>query len=232
MESLNLMPMQLAAIRGNREVISFILEQKPSKAFLDTFPEKQLHPVYLAIIYGYVDIAIQLSQNGHALDPKVSSFTLLHLAASEGLLKLVEDLVVHQRYDINEEDKHGLTPLMHYISSPRSLEAPNSTDTALDKLIRLGADVNMTSGPSYTSVRVALLAGRFQMVAKLLDRGYKMKTFPTAYHLHLRQEKILRAWFSKASDHAAQELQLTNKSISCGGISMAKTDCKDIGTLP
>jgi ankyrin repeat protein/serine/threonine protein kinase len=155
-------PLQLAVMRGRRDVVELLLSRKPNLDWRSSYGTTALH---LAIQLQAKDLATLLVEHGADVDAATtgltnSGITALMLSAEAAHLDLMKLLLDHSA-QIELTDRRGMTAL-NFASAAGQVEAAK---LLLEKHASLKPDL-----PGNTPALIAAKAGRLDMLKFLLDR--------------------------------------------------------------
>ena len=156
-------PMHLAAYFGNLDAVRFFIENKSAVNALNVRGMTALH---LAVLSNHADIVKLLIDEG--ADPYIvisNNETVMHIAASEGCLQALEELLKHESWSlIEKEDDKGETPLHKATQGNPKFEI-------VDLLINKGANPNAKNEFGYTPLHWAAKFGHLESLKKLVITG-------------------------------------------------------------
>eukprot|EP00803_Ostreobium_quekettii_P005725 evm.model.scf_27.14 EVM.evm.TU.scf_27.14 scf_27:99754-108258(-) len=113
--------------------------------------------------------ALQLSQEDAASTPSLAAvqqilgWSVLHLAAVEGRVPHIENLVMKFNCDVHCQSANSWTPL-HYAAAYNQV-------ASIEALVRLGAKVDVRDSVGSTPLHVACGEGHMEAVLKLIELG-------------------------------------------------------------
>ncbi|KAJ5496841.1 hypothetical protein N7463_008828 [Penicillium fimorum] len=169
-------PFALAALHGHIEIIKLLYEQginplatingwkNPLGSEEDLEDRVEGHPLSMAASYGHVSVVNLLLEYGVRPDLRTGNYeerTALHFAAEQGHLDTVR--VLADVGPIDPQDKNGETPL--------AFAAQGDHLDVVEFLLSRGADPNVTTRYSGTSLCRASSSGNVNIVRCLLDHG-------------------------------------------------------------
>lgn len=181
-------PVHTAVKRGNRDIVAAIVELG---ADLNATTDMLQTPLDLAVKHGHKPIADLLRKKGArsgaelALLPAVAAGDLRavrkHVAAGADINQLVgserplclaferrhwdvANFLLNRKCDVTKSRKSGATPL-------HAAAAAGAPETLLNKLLKLGADVNTVDSWNWTPLCHAAESGHDETVDWLLDHG-------------------------------------------------------------
>ncbi|HIX19129.1 MAG TPA: ankyrin repeat domain-containing protein [Candidatus Akkermansia intestinigallinarum] len=169
--SLGASPLHHAALHNDTEAIRRLVAEgadinAQTGSIRGTLPTGKLTPLLVAASVPHEDAALLLLELG--ADPNLVNENLdtaLHMAASNGLLRLTEALIRTPGVDVNAPQKQGLTPL--------ALALISGEDTKLARLLlEAGADPNPPTG-EMSPLRIAAYFDKADAVELLLEAGAK-----------------------------------------------------------
>lgn len=126
--------------------------------------------------------------------------SLMHIVIENGLYDMVEILLTHNAYDINQEDRNGQTPLM--------LAVILGEEEIIRLLVRAGADVNEINNAGKSALLIALEDGKFDIAEYLIKHGGDVNTVD-----HLGQSALFLT-MNNNTDHKC--IKLLKKLIKAG----------------
>lgn len=123
-------------------------------------------PIHIALCHNRESMASLLITLGSTIvigldNPQSTAF---HLAASEGILSIMQLLLDKQLAEIDAQDHLGLTPLLHAHGKPHSIHT-------IRWLLDHGADVNYSLGPNCKPLHVACYYAWYREANVLIDAG-------------------------------------------------------------
>jgi len=145
------------------EEVKALLEKNPE--LIHAVGENDRNLLICAVIGGQKDMVEFLLSRGAAPDPEYvsgSGGTLLHLAASKGLMEL-SSLLIESGFDVDAKDRYGLTSL--------HLAALSNQKEVANLLISKGADLNAQSDSAWTPLRCAQEMNHMELVEFLVLKG-------------------------------------------------------------
>ena len=183
-------PLQIAALRGHTAVIHTLLEAGDSPELINTSGDTSFS---LAVKGGQLAALKELLRGRSAIE---IDFSLLHLAASQGHLEIVRELI-RNGVDPNAIGKDGSTPLLLAAEGGRAelvkelinisravLEATNDAGSravhvaatnghiqAFEHLCRAGADINAQDDDGSGPIHLAAKMGHLRVTKSLLESG-------------------------------------------------------------
>jgi ankyrin repeat protein len=138
-----------AAAQGNLKAINFLLNIGLP---VDVLDRDQYTPLVWAVITGQEDAALHLLKRGARLETKKlrRGRTLLHIAASLGMERLVTILLRNTDLDVNAKDDMGWTPL--------ALACRKGSPQLLTTFLEAGADIETANDTLDRPLHLALIA--------------------------------------------------------------------------
>ncbi|MFE8703431.1 ankyrin repeat domain-containing protein [Cytobacillus sp. FJAT-54145] len=97
--------------------------------------------------------------------------SLLHIAAENNMVKLVEKILAEKVIDINAENEFSLTPLF--------LALIQNNNEVIKVLIEYGADPNISNNDGYTTLHEAVSKGDDEVINLLIDNGADVNAVTT-----------------------------------------------------
>jgi ankyrin repeat protein len=155
----NFTPLHRAAEKGSEDVVRILLR---NKAEIEA-KTRQLHtPVHLSVLNGHINVLQALIENGAELDAKTSEKnTPMLIAAQRGYTNIVELLY-----------KHGVN-LNRVVNKQCALSIATcfGREEVVQKLVQLGANVNLAGQHQVTSLHIACREGYMGIIRSLLRGG-------------------------------------------------------------
>jgi ankyrin repeat protein len=151
-------PLMIAALKGNREIVTILLDAGANPNASDSVGETSLMK---AIESGNDDLLDLLLDRGANIAAKTrhSGMTALHLAANQVDVTALK-VLLNRNPDLNLGDSNGNTALMH---------AAADFSEAVPVLLAKGADVNAKNAAGATALMFAVTSQR--NIKLLLDHG-------------------------------------------------------------
>lgn len=134
----NQTPLLWAAAYGHEEIVDYLIEKSANLNIKTDYPNSVNHgktPLCYAIEGGYQKIAINLIKNGAAITETIQSPIIL--AASRGLLNVVQVLIERDPELLEKTDLHNQTPLIW--------AAANGYEEVVNYLISKSADLHVVT---------------------------------------------------------------------------------------
>ena len=159
-ETQGLAPLHLAARRGQRLVVQYLLDHG---ADVDRLSRGLDTPLHLAAMAGHNAVVRLLLERKAAVDARdANGWTALHLAANRGFKAVAESLLEHEA-DVNAAAKGGWT-LLHEA-------ARAGFGDMVELLLAKGARIDAAAEDGSTPLHAAASSGRSAMVIALVGRG-------------------------------------------------------------
>ncbi|MFP3033743.1 MAG: ankyrin repeat domain-containing protein [Wolbachia sp.] len=162
-----------AAINGSVERVENLVDQG---ANVNIENEDGLMPLFLAVREGKFNVVKHLIDSKKA-DVKVSDNygnTLLHWAAFNGRLKIVEYLI-EKGADVNVKERNGFAPLHLAVQGGNNilftLSAPNKHLKIVEYLIGKDADLEAIDNDERTPLHLAVEGSNFNTTRLLIEKG-------------------------------------------------------------
>ncbi|GLD61159.1 caskin-1, partial [Lates japonicus] len=164
-------PLHHAALNGNLELISLLLE---SQAAVDIRDQKGMRPLHYAAWQGKAEPMKMLLKSGSSVNGQSDEGQIpLHLSAQHGHYDVSEMLLQHQSNPCIV-DNAGKTPLDLACEFGRvgvvQFYCPNGHIDIIRLLIQAGIDINRQTKAG-TALHEAALCGKTEAVRLLLDSG-------------------------------------------------------------
>ncbi|KAI3473893.1 hypothetical protein Pfo_028080 [Paulownia fortunei] len=151
--------LRIAADNGKSHFISALIEAGADVNDRDSEGESLM---YLAVKSGNTDAVQILIESGSVIDNKIDLF--LHVAAAMNRVDLMEILCLgYVDIDLNSVNTQGQTPL--------HLAAIHGQVEALQFLVSVGSDVDITDGEGWTPLHYAAHEGHVKAVEYLLNHS-------------------------------------------------------------
>lgn len=159
-ETQGLAPLHLAARRGQRLVVQYLLDHGADVNRLSRGLDTPLHLAATAGHNAVVRLLLERKAAAEARDDV--GRTALHLAASRGFKAVAESLLDYQA-DVNAATKAGWTPLHEAASA--------GFGEMVELLLAKGARIDAAAEDGSTPLHAAASSGRTAMVTDLVGRG-------------------------------------------------------------
>eukprot|EP00731_Ephydatia_muelleri_P031952 Em0023g459a len=213
----DLTPIHLAARKGSHRVLQSMIDCTKDHGYtadqvLRFLDEENNTPLHTAVDGGYDEVVrVLLSCGASPTESKMNQLPPMHLACSQGKLKMVELMVQFGGVDVIAcRDAFGQTPL-------HSSTLPPST-AVLCYLLNIGAQLNACNNQGQTPLITATLSGNLAAVKTLLKSGADplIKDQNGDNPLHYAVQRNRKAIATCLLDHsvAQQMLIQTNHSGS------------------
>jgi ankyrin repeat protein len=164
----NIVPLMVAARRGNWEAVSFLVEYGALKTSVDSQGNTPLH---WAVRSGDYATALGLITEELANKPNNAKETPLMLALAGRHIDIVK-LLLEFKADVRAHDPYGRTPLMQVIASIVRTKEDTICDKALAEiLLEYGADIDEKDAHGATALVNAILLNRKPLVELLLKHN-------------------------------------------------------------
>ncbi|KAG8389409.1 hypothetical protein BUALT_Bualt02G0226200 [Buddleja alternifolia] len=151
--------LRIAAVNGKSHFVSALIEAGADVNDKDSNRDSVMS---LAVKSGEIDIVQVLIESGYVIENKIDRF--LHDAAAMNRVDLMEILCLgYVNLDLDSVNSHGQTPL--------HLAAINGQVEALQFLISVGSEVDVTDIDGYTPLHYAAQEGHFEAVEFLLNHS-------------------------------------------------------------
>jgi uncharacterized protein len=163
-------PLYDAAVFGDYDRVRSLIAQTPDVVHsIDKYGFTALHGV---VGESLINMAILLIDNGADVDARNNDgIAPLHLAADPEMVQLLVERGAH----IDSKSKQGDTPLHIHCTEP-------DTEAIIDKLIRLGANVNLLNKSGLTPLDIAEAREEEDKIGLLLEHGAKHGANNQDYH--------------------------------------------------
>lgn len=144
-------PLHLAVLKGNKEIVQFILTKASSIAGLYLQNVQKEAPIHIAIEKGYSEIAKLLINSMWNINPVGSRGTPLHLAIVNNNEEIVREILNRRALipiAVNMKDPQG--------NSPLHLAVKSNNENIIRHLLEKGANVNILDAQGRTPRELAL----------------------------------------------------------------------------
>ena len=165
-----LSPIHLAARKGSHRVLECMIDCSKDHGYtaeqvLGFLDEENNTPLHTAVDGGHDEVVrVLLAHGASPIESNMNHLPPIHLACSQGKLKMVELMVQYGGADvITCRDAFGQTPL-------HSSTLPPST-SVLCYLVNIGAQLNVSNNQGQTPFITATLSGNLAAVKLLLKSG-------------------------------------------------------------
>ncbi|MGD9345868.1 MAG: ankyrin repeat domain-containing protein [Candidatus Aminicenantes bacterium] len=189
-------PLMLAANSGQKDVVGFLITQRPNLNIANTY---KYTPLHYSILRRHIDIAEMLIRAGADPNvPNVWGYTPLHTCAGRNFLKEA-DLLLRNKAAVNSKNEVGETPLFSAVKfghkdmillliqngadvnarnkvgrTPIFATAARNSSEILNLLIDQGANINVVDEFGQTALHRAAIAGYHDIVQILARAGAKI----------------------------------------------------------
>ncbi|XP_068249793.1 transient receptor potential cation channel subfamily A member 1 homolog isoform X2 [Palaemon carinicauda] len=150
------------AEQGNLEALEVLLKREECAELVDVSDRSDNSPLHIAAFHGYIGIINALLIAGSKIDNKnEDGETALHIAAEEGQVKVVRELVKRYNFLISDQNEESNTPL--------HLACLHGQNEVVKILLAAGADVQARNTSLWTPLDCAAAKGHVLCVHHLLD---------------------------------------------------------------
>ena len=163
-------PIHLAARKGSHRVLECMMDWGRDHGYtvdqvLGFLDEENNTPLHTAVDGGHEEVVrVFLTYGASPTESKINQLPPIHLACSQGKLKMVELMVQFGGIDVIAcRDVFGQTPLHSSTLPPSTL--------VLSYLINIGAQLNVCNNQGQTPLITATLSGNLDAVKLLLKSG-------------------------------------------------------------
>ncbi|GAM43281.1 hypothetical protein TCE0_047r17968 [Talaromyces pinophilus] len=159
-DELGQQPLHLAAERGDKVIVSSLLERKANLGARCRYGQTALHRAAWGGSAVVVDLLLMAGSNVNTEDNDGN--TALHIAVEKGFEPVVE-LLIENGAEVNARSQNDVTPLHH--------ASMTGHKGFIELLVREGADVKAEDKSGWTPLHFAAENGRLAAMQSLLDSG-------------------------------------------------------------
>lgn len=188
----------------NPKVVKFLLNTGLN---IDRPKNSGESPLAWAVKHGREETALLLLERGARImaDKFNGDSTLLHIAAAQGMSKVLCQIIEAKVIDINATDCWGYTPLLRALKRS-GRQCSDVCLTIVTALLNAGADIERATGLGDRALHLALVAGHESVAELLLQRGadacaagYERGT-PLHFAVEYRCHKIIEILLERGVD--------------------------------
>ena len=148
-----------AANKGNLKLLQELIMH--NKDYINDVDKKNLTPLHHAVSEGHIEIVNYLLSNKADVSVKNNQgWNVYHIASNKGNLKILQELIMHNKDYINDVDQYNLTPLHHAVSEGH-IEIVNY-------LLSNKADVSVKNDQGWNVYHRAANKGNLKLLQELI----------------------------------------------------------------